>query len=152
LCRHRYRAHARLYPRTRYHQSRTQRDTRPCNHICRISSAREGLSLSRQAGKVGVRRRSQCPPLSIHSRRRRRVKATLYVPDHMWEDREDFPQLFAKQNNNSFICGSASKLAKSTEETCKMNWLGCYEGNSEADAQAWVESVKEDRYVTDVFK
>jgi cytochrome P450/NADPH-cytochrome P450 reductase len=52
----------------------------------------------------------------------------------------------------SFILGSASKLAKSTEERCKMSWLGCHEGDSEADAQAWVESVKEDRYLSDVFK
>jgi hypothetical protein len=52
----------------------------------------------------------------------------------------------------SFIRGSASKLAKSTEERCKMSWLGCHEGDSEADAQAWPESVKEDRYLSDVFK
>jgi len=75
-----------------------------------------------------------------------------YVPDRMWEDREELAQLFGKQHGKIFICGSASKLAKSTADVCKMIWMGCHEGSSEEEAQAWLERVKEDRYVSDVFE
>jgi cytochrome P450/NADPH-cytochrome P450 reductase len=75
-----------------------------------------------------------------------------YVPDRMWEDREELAQLFGKQNGKIFICGSASKLAKSTAEVCKKIWLECHKQSSEEDAQAWLDKVKEDRYVSDVFE
>jgi cytochrome P450/NADPH-cytochrome P450 reductase len=75
-----------------------------------------------------------------------------YVPDRMWEDREELADLFGKQNGKMFVCGSASKLAKSTAEVCKKIWLGRHEGSSEEDAQTWLDKVKEDRYVSDVFE
>jgi cytochrome P450/NADPH-cytochrome P450 reductase len=75
-----------------------------------------------------------------------------YVPDRMWVDREELAQLFGKQNGKIYICGSANKLAKSTAEVCKMIWMECHKGSSEEEAQAWLESVKEDRYVSDVFE
>jgi cytochrome P450/NADPH-cytochrome P450 reductase len=75
-----------------------------------------------------------------------------YVPDRMWEDRKELADLFGKQNGKIFVCGSASKLAKSTAEVCKKIWLGHHDGSSEEDAQAWLDKVKEDRYVSDVFE
>ncbi len=75
-----------------------------------------------------------------------------YVPDQMWEDRAELSDLFAKQNGKLFLCGSASKLAKSTAETCKKIWLEAHPGKGDADAQAWLDSVKEERYVSDVFE
>jgi cytochrome P450/NADPH-cytochrome P450 reductase len=75
-----------------------------------------------------------------------------YVPDRMWEDRMELAQLFKEQNGKIFICGSASKLAKSTAEVCKKIWLENHEGCNNDDAQAWLDKVKEDRYVSDVFE
>jgi cytochrome P450/NADPH-cytochrome P450 reductase len=75
-----------------------------------------------------------------------------YVSDRMWEDREELADLFGKQNGKIFVCGSASKLAKSTADVCQKIWLGRHEGSSENDAQAWLEKAKEDRYVSDVFE
>jgi cytochrome P450/NADPH-cytochrome P450 reductase len=75
-----------------------------------------------------------------------------YVPDRMWEDREELAELFGKENGKIFICGSASKLAKSTAEVCKKIWLERHQQSSEDDAQAWLDRVKEDRYVSDVFE
>jgi cytochrome P450/NADPH-cytochrome P450 reductase len=74
-----------------------------------------------------------------------------YVSDRMWEDREELARLFGKQNAKIFICGSASKLAKSTAEVCKRIWRENNEGKSEEEAQAWLDKVKEDRYVSDVY-
>jgi cytochrome P450/NADPH-cytochrome P450 reductase len=79
-------------------------------------------------------------------------EAKLYVPDRMWEDREELARLFGKEHGKIFICGSASKLAKSTAEVCKRIWRDCHEGTSEEEAQAWLDKVKEDRYVSDVFE
>jgi cytochrome P450/NADPH-cytochrome P450 reductase len=75
-----------------------------------------------------------------------------YVADRMWEDREELADVFGKQNGKIFVCGSAGKLAKSTAEVCKKIWLGRHEGSSEEDAQAWLDKIKEDRYVSDVFE
>jgi cytochrome P450/NADPH-cytochrome P450 reductase len=75
-----------------------------------------------------------------------------YVSDRMWEDREELAGLFGKENGKIFVCGSASKLAKSTADVCKKIWLERHQECSEDDAQAWLDRVKEDRYVSDVFE
>jgi cytochrome P450/NADPH-cytochrome P450 reductase len=77
--------------------------------------------------------------------------STQHVPDQMWTDREELAELFGERKGKIFICGSASKLAKSTAEVCKKIWLERNKGLSEEDAQKWLDGVKEDRYVTDVY-
>ena len=72
-----------------------------------------------------------------------------YVPDRIWDDREELTELF-KQGAKFFMCGSASKLAKSTNEVLEKIVLeakGCEVG----DAREWLQKQKVDRYVTDVF-
>lgn len=72
-----------------------------------------------------------------------------YVPDRMWDERNEVADLF-KDGGKIFLCGSASKLAKSTAETCKKIYAE-RSGKSEQEANEWLEKAKEDRYVTDVF-
>ena len=74
-----------------------------------------------------------------------------YVPDRIWADREELAGLFVDQGAKIFVCGSASKLAKSTAEVCKKIWME-RNGKGEAEAQEWLDKVKEDRYVSDVFE
>lgn len=73
-----------------------------------------------------------------------------YVPDRMWDEREEIAKLFV-DGAKIFLCGSASKLAKSTAATCKKIWQEKHPEASDADADAWLAKVKESRYVTDVF-
>lgn len=72
-----------------------------------------------------------------------------YVPDRMWDEREEVAKLF-RDGAKIFLCGSASKLAKSTAEVCKKIYKE-RRGVTDAEADEWLESVKETRYVTDVF-
>ncbi|KAK5164033.1 uncharacterized protein LTR77_010124 [Saxophila tyrrhenica] len=72
-----------------------------------------------------------------------------YVPDRLWEDREELTELF-RAGAKFFMCGSASKLAKSTNEVLERivrEAKGCGVG----DAREWLQRQKVDRYVTDVF-
>ena len=73
-----------------------------------------------------------------------------YVPDRLWAEREELSELF-KAGAKIFVCGSASKLAKSTGEICEKIWLEKHPGKELADAKAWLIEQKKDRYVTDVF-
>jgi cytochrome P450/NADPH-cytochrome P450 reductase len=85
-------------------------------------------AFSRQSGKLG--------------------KGT-YVQDVLWEHREKVAEMF-RARGKIFLCGSATKLGKSVSETCKKIYierLGC----SEQEAEEWLERVKEDRFVSDVF-
>ncbi|KAF3036352.1 hypothetical protein E8E12_008017 [Didymella heteroderae] len=75
-----------------------------------------------------------------------------YVPDRMWAEREELAVLFGEHGAKILVCGSASKLAKSTADVCKRIWLEKHEGQTEEAAQLWLEKVKEDRYVSDVFE
>ncbi|OCL14690.1 bifunctional P-450/NADPH-P450 reductase [Glonium stellatum] len=74
-----------------------------------------------------------------------------YVPERIWDEREEVAKLFL-DGAKIFVCGSASKLAKSTSETCKKIWLEKNPGKSEQDADEWLDQQKEDRYVSDVFE
>ena len=49
-----------------------------------------------------------------------------------------------------FVCGSASGLGRSAGEVCKRIWMD-KNGGTDEQAEAWLQKVKEDRYVTDVF-
>lgn len=78
-------------------------------------------------------------------------ESTQYVPDRMWNDRAELARLFRDEQGKIFICGSASKLAKSTADVCMRIWLENNKGKEPKDAEVWLDKVKEDRYVTDVF-
>ncbi|KAL0253291.1 hypothetical protein SLS55_010263 [Diplodia seriata] len=73
-----------------------------------------------------------------------------YAYERMWEERDECAKLF-RDGARILLCGSAAKLGKSTAETLKRIWLERDEGRSDADAEEWLQRVKEDRYVTDVF-
>jgi cytochrome P450/NADPH-cytochrome P450 reductase len=73
-----------------------------------------------------------------------------YVQDRMWEEREQLASLFV-DGAKIFVCGSASKLAKSSADVIKKIWLEKNPGKSEHDALEWLELQREDRYVSDVF-
>lgn len=74
------------------------------------------------------------------------------VPDRMWDERKELAQLFGEGGAKIFICGSASKLAKSTGEVCMRIYRDTFPGKTEEEAAVWLEKVKEDRYVSDVFE
>jgi cytochrome P450/NADPH-cytochrome P450 reductase len=76
--------------------------------------------------------------------------ASKYVPDRMWEEREELAALF-REGAKVFVCGSAKKLAKSAAEACKKIYKE-KTGKSDTEAQEWLDKVKEDRYVSDVFE
>ena len=73
-----------------------------------------------------------------------------YVQDRIWAEREEVAKLFT-EGAKIFVCGSASKLAKSTAEVCQKIWMERHPDRSEKDAVDWLQSVKKDRYVSDVF-
>ncbi|KAJ4345081.1 hypothetical protein N0V95_005962 [Ascochyta clinopodiicola] len=75
-----------------------------------------------------------------------------YVPDRIWEDREELARLFGVEGAKILVCGSASKLAKSVAEVCKKIWQEKHPDKSDESAQEWLEMIKEDRYVSDVFE
>jgi len=74
------------------------------------------------------------------------------VPDRMWDERKELAELFGEGGAKVFICGSASKLAKSTAEMCMKIYRDTFPGKTEDDALEWLEKVKETRYVSDVFE
>ncbi|KAJ2989536.1 hypothetical protein NUW58_g3418 [Xylaria curta] len=77
-------------------------------------------------------------------------KGHKYTHERMWEEREEIRDLF-RQGAKIFVCGSASKLAKSTNEVTKRIWRAAFPDKSEEDAQQWLESIREVRYASDVF-
>ena len=74
------------------------------------------------------------------------------VPDRMWDERKELAELFGEGGAKVFICGSASKLAKSTAEMCMKIYRDTFPGKTEEDALEWLEKVKKTRYVSDVFE
>lgn len=75
---------------------------------------------------------------------------TRYVPDRIYEDKQELKDLFSR-GAKIFVCGSASKLAKSTATVCKKIWLEANSGSEDKEADEWLETVRETRYVSDVF-
>jgi len=76
--------------------------------------------------------------------------AYKYTHERMWAEREEIRDLF-QRGAKIFVCGSASKLAKSTNEVVKRIWKEGFPGKSDEEAQQWLDSIREVRYVTDVF-
>jgi cytochrome P450/NADPH-cytochrome P450 reductase len=77
-------------------------------------------------------------------------KEYKYTHERMWEEKEEIRDLFMR-GAKIFVCGSASKLAKSTNEVIKRIWRGAHPDKSEEEAQQWLDSIREMRYVSDVF-
>lgn len=77
-------------------------------------------------------------------------KTFKYTHERMWAEREELKTLY-KKGAKIFLCGSASKLAKSTAEVLKKIWMEANEGAGEDEAEKWLEVQKVDRYVSDVF-
>jgi len=73
-----------------------------------------------------------------------------HVPDRIWAEREELEALF-REGAKIFLCGSASKLAKSANEVIQKIWLEKHPGKTEQDAFEWLQKQREERYVTDVF-
>ncbi|TVY59370.1 Bifunctional cytochrome P450/NADPH--P450 reductase [Lachnellula cervina] len=72
-----------------------------------------------------------------------------HVQDLVWENRNKVADMF-QAGAKIFLCGSAARLGRSAAEVCKKihrEKSGC--GEKEADD--WLETMKEDRYVSDVF-
>lgn len=80
-------------------------------------------------------------------------KGPKHVPDRMWDERDELAGLVAG-GAKIFVCGSARRLGKSAADVCKKIWLERHEGEGvgEKEAEEWLESVKEDRYVSDTFE
>ena len=72
-----------------------------------------------------------------------------YVPDRIWEDREELRELFGA-GAKFFMCGSANELAKSTNEVLEKIVVEA-KGCEVKDAKEWLQKQKVDRYVTDIF-
>ncbi|KAL9038135.1 MAG: hypothetical protein Q9214_005406, partial [Letrouitia sp. 1 TL-2023] len=69
---------------------------------------------------------------------------TRYVPDRIYEDKQELVDLFSN-GAKIFVCGSASKLAKSTAAVCKKIWLEANPASEEKEADDWLETVRETR-------
>ncbi|KAH0278599.1 cytochrome P450, partial [Aureobasidium melanogenum] len=72
-----------------------------------------------------------------------------YVQDAVWEHREEVAKMFAN-GGKIYLCGSAARLGKSAAEVCKKIWCE-RNGKSMEDAEKWLQSVKTDRYISDVY-
>ncbi|KAL8787186.1 MAG: hypothetical protein Q9195_007877 [Heterodermia aff. obscurata] len=74
-----------------------------------------------------------------------------YTHERIWAERDEVARLFG-EGAKIFVCGSASKLAKSTAGVLKKIWLERHPEKSEEDAEEALQAQKEERYVTDVFE
>ncbi|CAD0112093.1 unnamed protein product [Aureobasidium uvarum] len=72
-----------------------------------------------------------------------------YVQDAIWEHREEVAKMFM-DGGKIYLCGSAARLGKSAAEVCKKVWCE-KNGKSMEEAEAWLQSVKTDRYISDVY-
>jgi cytochrome P450/NADPH-cytochrome P450 reductase len=72
-----------------------------------------------------------------------------YVQDAIWEHREEVAKMFV-DGGKIYLCGSAARLGKSAAEVCKKVWCE-RNGKSMEEAEEWLQSVKTDRYISDVY-
>lgn len=72
-----------------------------------------------------------------------------YVQDAVWEQRDTVAQMF-REGGKIYICGSAERLAKSASAVCKRIYCEKTGETSEA-ADKWLESHRQERYISDVF-
>ena len=69
-----------------------------------------------------------------------------YVPERIWKSRKEVIQL-VKEGAKVFLCGSASKLARSTNEVLEKIVVEAKGGTVE-EAREWLQRQKVDRYGT----
>ncbi|KAJ5692065.1 hypothetical protein N7462_001488 [Penicillium macrosclerotiorum] len=72
-----------------------------------------------------------------------------YVPDALWHLRHRVWEMFQK-DGRIYVCGSASRLGRSCSETWRRIWAE-KTGKSETEAQKWLEKIKNNRYISDVY-
>ena len=72
-----------------------------------------------------------------------------YVQDAIWAEREQCAELF-QNGGKIYLCGSAARLGQSCADTCKKIWME-KTGKSEQEAEEWLQNVKTDRYISDVY-
>jgi cytochrome P450 / NADPH-cytochrome P450 reductase len=75
--------------------------------------------------------------------------APRYVQDAIYEKKDECAELF-NQGGKIYLCGSAAKLGQSCATVCKKIFME-KTGADEAKAEEWLQSVKTDRYVADVY-
>lgn len=93
------------------------------------------------AGVLAVKR--------TYSRRPKLSEGHTYIQDLLWNDREQFSQLW-DCGAKVFVCGSHN-LGEGVKEVVIRARMEFSEGTSEDDARAWFESIRNERYVIDVF-
>jgi cytochrome P450/NADPH-cytochrome P450 reductase len=72
-----------------------------------------------------------------------------YVQDAIWAERDQCAKLF-NQGGKIYLCGSAAKLGQGCASVCKKIYME-KTGKNEEEAEEWLQSVKTDRYVSDVY-
>lgn len=72
-----------------------------------------------------------------------------YVPEALWEHRDRVWEMF-RNGGRIYVCGSASRLGRSSAQMCKQIWRE-KTGESELEADLWLEKIKAVRYVSDVY-
>lgn len=74
-----------------------------------------------------------------------------YVHERMWDEREELSQVF-RDRGKIYVCGSASKLAKSVMNCVVDIWMERHPGATRDEALGWLQDTKDRvRYVSDVF-
>lgn len=72
-----------------------------------------------------------------------------YCYQALEDDQDRAAELF-NDGGKIFLCGSAARLGKSTAESCKKIYRA-KTGQTQEEADEWLERVKVDRYVSDVY-
>jgi cytochrome P450/NADPH-cytochrome P450 reductase len=72
-----------------------------------------------------------------------------HVPDALWEHRERVWEMF-NSGGKIYVCGSAARLGRSSAQMCKRIWRD-KTGQSEFEADEWLDKIKDTRYVSDVY-
>lgn len=72
-----------------------------------------------------------------------------YVPDAVYEHRDEVAKLF-NDGGKIYLCGSAARLGQSCAEVCRKIYSE-KTGKGEEEAEKWLDSVRTDRYISDVY-
>ncbi|KAF2720304.1 cytochrome P450 [Polychaeton citri CBS 116435] len=72
-----------------------------------------------------------------------------YVQDLIWENKDTVADMF-ENGGKVYLCGSAARLGKSCGDVSKKIMME-RTGKSEAEAEEWLQDIKTDRYVSDVY-
>lgn len=103
---------------------------------------RDELAAWEAAGAVKVR--------TAFSKRAPEGQATAHADDVIWGQREEVRNLF-KDGARVLVCGSASRLGRSTHDVCVRIYREGHPEVSAEEAEEWMMRQKEDRYLSDVF-